>query len=71
VDYCIKDNSAVSRSHADILRKENGYVIVDNNSLNHTFVNGIQLVPQDQMLLADGAVVMLADEEFEFKEKGV
>jgi len=68
VDYCIKDNTAISRSHADIMRKGSSYVIVDNNSLNHTYVDGLQLAPQEQAELWDGAVILLADEAFEFKE---
>lgn len=68
VDYCIKNNPAVSRSHADILLKSQGYVMVDNNSLNHTYVNGIQLAPKEQTVLTDGSLIALADEEFEFKE---
>ena len=44
VDYCIKDNPAVSRNHADIVRKPDGYYLVDKGSLNHSFVNGKKLV---------------------------
>ncbi len=66
-DYCILDNSAVSRSHADIVKKDNEYYIVDNNSLNHTFVNGIQVVGQSTQPLKEGDVVTLANEEFTYK----
>lgn len=67
VDYCIMDNSAVSRSHADIVKKESDYYIVDNNSLNHTFVNGVQVVGSNPQILKDGDIIMLANEEFTFK----
>lgn len=39
VDYFVSDNTAVSRSHANIITRGNKYYIVDTNSTNHTFVN--------------------------------
>ncbi|MGN0431293.1 MAG: DUF6382 domain-containing protein [Lachnospiraceae bacterium] len=66
-DYCVLDNSAVSRSHADIVKRDNEYYIVDNNSLNHTFVNGIQIVGQSAQPLKEGDIVTLANEEFIYK----
>lgn len=66
VDYCIADNSAVSRSHADIIRKNNEFYIVDNNSLNHTFLNGMQIPSSQMQKLEDYMVIKLADEVFEF-----
>ena len=70
VDYCIKDNPAVSRNHADILRKKDGYYLVDKGSLNHTFVNGKKLALDEYRKLEDGCLVQLADEVFEFGLKG-
>ena len=69
VDYCITDNSAVSRSHADILCENGTYRIVDNNSLNHTYIDGQQLAAQMPEELKEGAVIRLGDEEFTFKRK--
>ena len=66
VDYCIADNSAVSRSHADIIRKNDEFYIVDNNSLNHTFLNGMQIPSSQMHKLEDFMVIKLADEVFEF-----
>lgn len=37
VDYFIGDNTAVSRSHANIISREGEYFIVDTNSTNHTY----------------------------------
>lgn len=67
-DYCIADNSAISRSHADIVQEQGQYYIVDNNSLNHTFVSGVQLRSQERTLLQNGDKILLANEEFEFRE---
>jgi len=40
VDYYIGDNTAISRSHVNIIHKDNKYFIVDTNSTNHTYING-------------------------------
>lgn len=66
VDYFIGDNSAVSRSHANIVVSGNDYYIVDTNSKNHTYVNGQMIQSNMETLLAHGSTVKLANEEFEF-----
>lgn len=68
-DYCITDNSAVSRSHADIMVKGEQCYIVDNNSLNHTFINGQQIAAQTEVPLKDNSAIRLANEEFEFRSR--
>lgn len=69
VDYCIKDNPAVSRNHADIVRKQDGFYLVDKGSLNHTFVNGKKLAADEYRKLENGCLIQLADEVFEFRLK--
>ena len=66
VDYCIRDNPAVSRNHADIVRKPDGYYLIDKGSLNHTFVNGKKLAVDEYRKLENGCLMQLADEVFEF-----
>lgn len=66
VDYCISDNPTVSRNHADIVKKQDGYYLVDKNSLNHSFVNGKKLVADEYRKLENGCLIQLADEVFEF-----
>ena len=66
VDYFIGDNTAISRSHANIITKKTDYYIVDMNSKNHTYVNGTMLQPNIETLLQPGTKIRLADEEFEF-----
>ena len=67
VDYFIGDNTAISRSHANILTKENEYYIVDTNSTNHTYVNGIMIQSNVETKLTHGTKIQLANEEFEFR----
>ena len=65
VDLVIPDNRAVSRSHADIICQEDGYYVRDNNSTNHTYLNGQAVSPGQLVRLEDGARLRLADEDFE------
>lgn len=67
VDYCVADNSAVSRSHANIIKKNNEFYIIDNNSLNHTFLDGKQIPSQQMFKLEDFMLIKMADEMFEFR----
>lgn len=69
VDYYIADNPAVSRNHADIVRKPDGFYLIDKGSLNHTFINGRKLNEGVYGKLENGCLVQLADEVFEFKLK--
>lgn len=64
VDYCIADNSAISRRHALVSIQNNKCYIRDNRSTNGVFVNGQIIQPDQDMILADGDKVCLGDEEF-------
>lgn len=66
VDYHVKDNPAVSRNHADIVRKPDGFYLTDKGSLNHTFVDGRKLGADEYRKLENGCLIQLADEVFEF-----
>ena len=69
VDYFIGDNSAISRSHANIISRDGEYFIVDTNSTNHTYVNGQMIQSNQEIKLIDGSQIKLANEGFEFKLK--
>lgn len=66
VNYCISDNASVSRCHARISRKGSQYFVADMNSTNFTFVNGVKVVPGQEVALKDNDTVRFADEDFEF-----
>ena len=68
VDYFIGNNSAISRSHADIIVREDGCYIIDMNSTNHTYVNGEMVQSGTEYKLENGCTVCLANEEFNFFE---
>lgn len=67
VDYFIGDNSAISRSHANIISRDGEYFVVDTNSTNHTYVNGQMIQSNVETKIAHGAKLRLANEDFEFK----
>ena len=67
VDYFVSDNSAVSRNHANIINRNDVYYIIDNRATNHTYVSG-RMIPSDtEIELKDGDIIMLGNEEFQFK----
>jgi len=66
VDYCCKDNNAISRVHA-IITKENGqYYITDNKSSNKTYLENKVIKSKEKMILRNGIVITLANENFIF-----
>lgn len=65
VDYYIGDNTAISRSHAEILQRGEDYYIVDTNSTNHTYVNDLMLQSNVEAKLENGTHFRLANETFE------
>lgn len=67
VDYFIGDNSAISRSHANIISRDGEYFVVDTNSTNHTYVNGQMIQSNVETKIAHGAKIKLANEDFEFR----
>lgn len=66
VDYFVTNNNAVSRSHADVITRNNRYFIIDLNSKNKTFVNGQSIPVQTEIEIFDGNVIKLGNEEFVF-----
>ncbi len=67
VDYCISDNSAISRSHANFITRDGQYFVVDTNSTNHTYVNGVMIQSNVETAISHGDSIRLANEEFDFK----
>ena len=64
VNYCVTDNTSVSRTHATVHNRGGVAYLADNRATNGTFVNGVRLTSGQEIALKDGDVVLLADEEF-------
>lgn len=66
VSYCISDNNTISRSHAQIVKNGANVSIVDMNSKNGTFVNGVKCDVNAAVTLKSGDKITLSDEDFIF-----
>ena len=66
VDYFVTNNIAVSRSHADIITRNNRYFVKDLNSKNHTYINGEELPVHYEIEIHNGDQLKLGNEEFIF-----
>lgn len=66
VDYFVNNNSAVSRSHADVITRIERHYIKDLNSKNRTFVNSRPIEVQVEVELFEGDRIRLGNEEFIF-----
>ena len=60
-------NPAVSRSHADIIWRNNEYFIRDNYSTNGTFVNMTTITSNQEIKIKHEDEIVLANEVFEFQ----
>ncbi len=67
VDYFVTNNTAVSRSHADIITRSNGYYVNDLNSKNHTYINDMAIPSLCETQIYDGDSLRLGNEVFIFK----
>ncbi len=66
VDFYIGNNPTISRSHADIIKKDGSYYIRDNNAKNHTYVNGEMITPGQLVELSNNDEIKLSNEVFVF-----
>lgn len=67
VDYYIGDNKAISRNHANIIKRNDEYYVIDKNSTNHTYLNGEQIISNQEIAIESGDIIKLGDEIFEFR----
>ncbi len=65
-DYQITDNKKVSRRHATLKVSNGECYIIDNNSTNHTYVNGNLIQPGFPVMLRHDDYIRLGDEEFKY-----
>lgn len=68
VDFYIGDNLQIGRNHAEIVRNGNHFFVRDNQSKNHTYVNGKMVTGNMLVPLEEGFILTLAKEDFEFHE---
>lgn len=66
VNYCIMDNTSVSRIHARFTNRSGAAFVTDLGSTNGTFVNGRRLAPNTETRLNEGDKITIADEKFTY-----
>lgn len=67
VNYCISDNTSVSRNHVTLTVRSGVTFLTDMNAANGTFVNGVKVPPRQEIALKNGDKITLADEDLEYK----
>lgn len=65
-DLFISDNNYISRSHADIVTRDNRYYIIDRNSTNKSYVDGKVIPAENEIEIFSGTKIRLANEDFIF-----
>lgn len=65
-DFCLgAETGYVGSEHAYFLCREDGVYLVDNNSMNHTWLNGQMLPANQPQPVKPGDVIKMADEELD------
>ncbi len=64
-DGVISFNNMISRSHCKIINNANGYAVVDLQSANGTFVNGVRLQPNQPFVINNSDIIRLANSDFQ------
>lgn len=64
VDGVISFNRMISRSHCKIIERNHKYMVMDLNSANGTFLNGMRLTSNRAYAVKDGDVLRLANSDF-------
>ena len=67
VNYCIADNTSISRSHVKLTVRNGVTYLADLGAANGTFVNGVKAMPRQEIALKNGDKITLADEDLEYK----
>ena len=65
-DYQIPDNRKVSRKHCSFRISNGECYIRDENSTNHTYVNGKMIQPGFAVMLKNDDYIRMGDEEFKY-----
>lgn len=67
VDYKITGNKSISRRHAYITTINGVNYLRDNNSTNHTYINGKQVYSNIDVVIPDKSIIKFSNEEFLFR----
>ncbi len=65
-DFQIVDNKKISRHHMTLKISNGECYVIDNDSTNHTYINGNLLQPNFPVMLKNNDIIKMADEEFKY-----
>ena len=60
------DDAGVSRRHAELIQEGDTWYVVDLDSTNGTFLNGVEIAPKTRSLLTDGDQLMMGELQIVF-----
>lgn len=63
---CVIDNQTISRNHVRVSKVDNRYYVMDLNSTNGTFVNGIRLIDNETKEIINGDELMIGRIKLKF-----
>ena len=66
-NYCISDNSSISRSHVTLTVRNGVTYLSDMNTANGTYVNGVKVMGRQEVALKNGDKITMSDEDFEYR----
>lgn len=66
VNYCVSDNTSISRTHVRFTNKGGVTYVTDLKTTNGTFLNGVKLQSNQETALNNGDKLSLSDEEFTY-----
>lgn len=66
VNYRIGDNEAIDKLHCEIIKKEDGFYVLNHSETGTVNVGDVSLAQNEETALANGALLKIADEVFEF-----
>ncbi len=67
VNYCVRENSSISRCHMKIIKRGMQYYVMDLGSTNHTYVNDAIIPPNQEFEIKNRDSIKVSDEEFTFE----
>lgn len=66
VDYVVRNNNTISKSHADIMIEDGKYFVYDLSSKNKTYVNNRVIPVQTRVQIYPQDIIRLSNEDFVF-----
>jgi pSer/pThr/pTyr-binding forkhead associated (FHA) protein len=57
------EEAGVSRRHAQLVHEDSNWYVIDLDSTNGTFVNGVEVAPKSRLLLSEGDQLTLGELE--------